>query len=321
MSDVVVSENISGPAMDGLRREFDVAVEPDLWKSPDRLKQALADARGLIVRNQTKVTADVIASAAKLQIIARSGVGVDNIDLEAATKAGVVVSYTPAANAVSVAELALGLILSLARRIPAAHIDTRAGNWNRTAYVGTELCGKTLGLVGFGRIGQMTAERARAFDMQIIAADAFLKPDAPALARLAARLVALDDLLAAADVVSIHVPLTPATNRLFGPAQFARMKPGSLLVNTSRGEVIDEAALVAALGSGRIAGAALDVRTAEPPQPGILNEMPNVILLPHIGAFTDEAQGRVVEAVCRDVRCVLSGQAAIEYFNFAKPKR
>ena len=321
MSDVVVSENISGPAMDALRREFDVAFEPDLWKSPDRLQSQLRDARALLVRNQTQVNAEILAAAPKLQIVARAGVGIDNIDAAAASASGIVVSYAPAANAVSVAELALGLMLSLARNLPQAHADTQAGGWNRLRYMGTELAGKTLGIVGFGRIGQLTAERARAFGMRILAADAVLQPDAPALARTGAQLVPLEQLLLEADVVTLHVPLTPETRGMFGAAQLARMKQGAVFVNTSRGEVVDEPALIAALGEGRIAGAALDVRGVEPPVRSRLNEMSNVIMLPHIGAFTHEAQARVIDAICRDVRAVLTGGEALEYVNFSRSKR
>jgi D-3-phosphoglycerate dehydrogenase len=321
MSDVVVSENISGPAMDAFRGEHSVVYDPDLWKSPERLKGLLAGARALIVRNQTKVTAEVIAAAPKLQVIARAGVGYDNIDVAAASAAGVVVTYTPAANAVSVAELAIGLILAFARNIPAAHADTAAGGWNRIRYMGRELAGATLGVVGFGRIGQLTATRAKAFDMRIVASDIFLKPGAPPLAAMAAELLSLDDLLAAADFVSIHVPLTPETDKLIGAAQLSKMKPTSVLINTSRGEVVDEPALLAAVEAKQIAGAALDVRRQEPPQRGELEKLPNVVLLPHLGAFTHEAQGRVIEAVCRDVAHVLAGRPAEEFVNFAAPKR
>ena len=321
MSDIVVSENISGPAMDRLRHERDVFYSPHLWHSPDELKVALAHAQALVVRNQTKVTADVIAAAPNLKIIARAGVGVDNIDTAAASAAGVVVSYTPAANAVSVAELAMGLMLALARHIPSAHAHATSGGWDRIRYMGTELAGRTLGIVGFGRIGQLVAERARAFGLQIVTADAFLRPDSPALLRYDACLLTLDDLLSASDIVTLHVPLTSETNNLIGAAQLARMKPSALLVNTSRGEVVDEAALLAALELKQITGAALDVRRAEPPGPSGFDALPNVILLPHLGAFTHEAQERVIDAVCRDVKLVLAGQSAVEYVNFPEPKR
>lgn len=321
MSDIVVSENVSGHGMDRLRHELDVFYSPHLWHSPDELKAALAQAQALVVRNQTKVTADVIAAAPRLKIIARAGVGVDNIDVAAASAAGIVVCYTPAANAVSVAELALGLILALARNIPQAHAHATVGGWDRIRYMGTELAGRTLGIIGFGRIGQLVAERARAFGMQIVTADAFLRPDSPALLRNDACLLALDDLLAASDVVTLHVPLTAETNNLIGAAQLARMKPAALLINTSRGEVVDEPALLAALEAKQIAGAALDVRRAEPPSPSGFDALPNVILLPHLGAFTHEAQERVIDAVCRDVKLVLAGQPSVEYVNFPESRR
>ena len=321
MSDIVVSENVSGPAIDRLRHERDVFYSPHLWHSPDELRAALAHAQALVVRNQTKVTAEVIAAAPNLKIIARAGVGVDNIDVAAASAAGVVVSYTPAANAVSVAELAMGLMLALARHIPSAHAHAISGGWDRIRYMGTELAGRTLGIVGFGRIGQLVAERARAFGLQIVTADAVLRPDSPALLRYDACLLTLDDLLSASDIVTLHVPLTPETNNLIGATQLARMKPSALLVNTSRGEVVDEPALLAALESKQIAGAALDVRRAEPPAPSGFDALPNVILLPHLGAFTHEAQERVIDALCRDVKLVLAGQPAVEYFNFPEPRR
>lgn len=321
MSEIVVSENVSGHGMDRLRHERDVFYSPHLWHSPDELKAALAHAQALVVRNQTKVTADVIAAAPQLKIIARAGVGVDNIDVAAASAAGIVVSYTPAANAVSVAELAMGLMLALARHIPSGHVHATHGGWDRVRFMGTELAGRTLGIVGFGRIGQLVAERARAFGMQIVTADALLRPDSPALLRYDACLLTLDDLLSAADVVTLHVPLTAETNNLIGAAQLARMKSAALLINTSRGEVVDEPALLSALEAAQIAGAALDVRRKEPPEPSAFDKMPNVLLLPHLGAFTHEAQERVIDAVCRDVKLVLSGRPAIEYFNFPEPRR
>lgn len=321
MPKILISENVAGPAINALRAAHEVVYDPQLWKSPELLKAAVVDAGALIIRNQTKVTGELLAASPQLKIVARAGVGIDNIDVAAASASGVVVSYTPAANAVSVAELAIGLMLALARNIPAADADTRAGGWNRQRYMGTELAGKTLGVVGFGRIGQMTAERARAFEMKIVAADAWLKPDSPALTRLGATLLSLEALLAEADVVTLHVPLTPETNGLIGAPQLAAMKPSAVLINTSRGEVVDEPALLTALESRQIAGAALDVRRTEPPGPSLFDQMANVVVLPHLGAFTFEAQERVVEALSRDVRLVLAGSPAIEYFNFSMPRR
>ncbi|MEQ8788770.1 MAG: hydroxyacid dehydrogenase [Pirellulaceae bacterium] len=320
MMDVLITENITGAPMDALRRDFDAAFEPELWRDPAKLKQAAAEARAIIVRNQTQVTAEILAAADKLQIVARAGAGLDNVDTEAATGAGVVVSYAPHENSLSVAELAIGLMLGLARKLPAADADTRGGGWDRRTYTGFELSGKTLGIVGFGRIGRMVAERAAVFGMRLVTHDPFVEPDSEVLAPLGATWLELDDLLAESDLVTVHVPLTKGTAGLINDDRLRRMKPGAQLINTSRGEIVDEEALARALESGRLAGAALDVRQCEPPQRGALEQMPTVILTPHIGAFTTEAQERVVAAVCRDVAAVLRGDAAQGYFNFPTPK-
>lgn len=320
MPDIVVSENIVGSAMETLRKELDVRFDPDLWQDPAKLTESIAQARALIVRNQTQVTAELIAAAGRLKIVGRAGAGVNNIDVQAASAAGVVVSHTPGENSISVAELTLGLMLALARKIPAADRDTRAGGWARRRFTGTELLGKTLGVVGLGRIGSLTAARARAFGMTILAHDQYLDPQSPVVRELKARLVSLDELLAEADVVTCHLPLTDETERLFDHRRFSRMKRGALFINTSRGEVVDEAGLVQALEEGRIAGAALDVRQTEPPPPGPLAQFDNVILTPHIAAFTEEAQERVVASVCWDVTAVLRGQEAATYVNFPSPR-
>src|SRR4051812_19545467 len=278
MRDVFVTENIAGEEMDALKRSFDVDFQPDLWKSPEKLHAAIANFRAIIVRNQTRVDRELIAAAKNLQVIGRAGVGLDNVDAKAASDAGVVVAFTPEQNAISVAELALGLMLGLARMIPAADASTRAGKWERQTFTGTELFGKTLGLVGLGRIGFLVATRARAFGMRIVAHDTFVSPDSVLVVESGATLVSMDELLAQADVISVHVPRTPQTERFIGAAAFAQMKPNALFINSSRGEVVDEPALIAALRQKRIAGAALDVRTAEPPTAGELESMPNVIL-------------------------------------------
>lgn len=321
MPDVVVSENIVGAPMESLRREFEVLFDPDLWTDPEGLAAAVSEARGLIVRNQTQVTPDLVRAAKDLRIIARAGAGLNNVAVDAASAAGIVVAYTPDENSVSVAELAIGLLLALARHIPAADRDTRSGGWARRRFTGIELCERTLGVVGLGRIGRLTAARARALGMTIVAHDDFIDPKSPEVRELEARLVDLEELLAQADCITCHVPLTEATLGMFDYARFCRMKPGALFVNTSRGEVVDEEGLVRALEEKRIAGAALDVRQIEPPGPGPLSQMDNVILMPHVGAFTEEAQHRVVASVSRDVRAVLQGGAAIGYVNFPTPRR
>jgi D-3-phosphoglycerate dehydrogenase len=321
MPDVLVTENIVGSPMDSLRRDFDVQFDPELWNDPDRLARGVAEARALIVRNQTHVHAELIHEGANLEIIARAGAGLNNIDVDAASAAGIVVAYTPDENSVSVAELTIGLMLALARKIPQADRDTRAGGWARRRFTGIELADKTLGVVGLGRIGRLTAARARALGMTILAHDDFIDPQASEVRQLEARLVALDQLLEGADFVSCHVPLTEATRGLFDYDRFCRMKPGAIFVNTSRGEVVEEEGLLRALEEKRIAGAALDVRNVEPPGPGPLAEMENVILTPHIAAFTEEAQHRVVASVCRDTAAVLRGDEAVGYVNFPTPRR
>jgi len=315
MPDILISENIRGAAVDALSSRFDVAALPDLWKDPEELKRCVAKARALIVRNQTQVTADVLAAGKKLVVVGRAGVGLDNVDVVAASKAGVVIACTPDQNAISVAELAIGLMLSLARSIPAANADTKEGNWNRQRFFGTELYGKTFGIVGAGKIGFLTARRAQAFGMKILAYDPFLSPDNVLLADLNAKLVDLDFLLANSDVVSCHLPSTPSTHGIFNAQRFGTMKPTATFINTSRGEVVNEADLFQALKSKTIAGAALDVRAKEPPQAGELETLENLILTPHVAAFTKEAQDRVTKTICEDVARVLDGKPAQNAVN------
>ncbi len=311
---------MGGPAFEALKARFTVTLQPDLWKSPDKIKALLPGCRALIVRNQTRVNADVIAAGKDLQVIGRAGAGLDNIELSAATAAGVVVASTPDQNSISVAELALGMMLGLARKIPAADHHAKGNGWERQRFVGTELYGKNFGVVGLGRIGFLTAARARAFGMNILAHDAFISPDSVAVAETRATLMDLDALLAQADFVSCHVPLLPETRKFFNYERFCKMKPGAFFLNLARGEVVDEPGLIKALQEKRIAGAGLDVREQEPPTPSALTEMDNVILTPHIAAFTREAQDRVITAVCQDVAAVLDGRAAKNFVNFSKPR-
>jgi D-3-phosphoglycerate dehydrogenase / 2-oxoglutarate reductase len=321
MPDVLITENITGAEMDALREKFDAVCEPDLWKEAEKLHALIPGFRALIVRNQTLVTRELIAAGARLEVIGRAGVGLDNVDLQAATEHGVVVAFTPEQNANSVAELVIGLILSLARMIPAADRDTKRGGWKRQQFTGIEILGKTLGVVGFGRIGAATAMKARALGMEIVAYDPFVDPESLKAMEVRARVTNLDEVLGAADFVSCHLPETAETRRLFDYARFCQMKPGAYFINTSRGGVVDEGDLIRALQEGKIAGAALDVRETEPPAPGLLAEMENVILTPHVGAFTREGQRRVVTAVCRDVAAVLGGEGARYFANFGRPRK
>jgi D-3-phosphoglycerate dehydrogenase len=320
MTDILITENVSGHWINELKSKFTVTVEPDLWKSPDKIKTLLPGCRALIVRNQTKVNADLLSAATKLQIIGRAGAGLDNIEVPAATAKGVVVVSTPDQNSISVAELTLGMMFALARKIPAANQSTHGGGWERQKFVGTELYGKNFGVVGLGRIGLLTALRARALGMNILAHDTYISPDAVAVAETRARLMDLNSLLAGSDFVSCHTPLTPETRHFFNYDRFAHMKPTAFFLNLARGEVVDEQGLIRALQEKKLAGAGLDVREQEPPAASPLAGMDNVILTPHIAAFTREAQERVVAAVCQDVGAVLAGGNAKNFVNFPKPK-
>jgi D-3-phosphoglycerate dehydrogenase/(S)-sulfolactate dehydrogenase len=321
MADILISENIHGNAVDSLAQRFNVVTKPELWRDPAALAREVAGVRALIIRNQTQITDDLLRGAKHLIVLGRAGVGLDNVDLAACERAGIIVTSTPEQSTISVAELAIGLMLSLARQIPAADADTKQGNWNRQRFFGTELHGKTFGIVGAGRIGLATARRAQAFGMKILAYDPFVSRDNVFLAELNAEVVTFEDLLARADVVSCHLPATPQTLKIFNASVFGRMKPTALLINTSRGEVVDEVALVDALKSKTIAGAALDVRETEPPVTGELEKLPNVLLMPHIAALTREAQTRVTRAICEDVARVLDGQSPLNAVVMPPPSR
>jgi D-3-phosphoglycerate dehydrogenase len=321
MRRILATENLVGCEMDALRKQFDVTFEPELWKNPAKLREMIGEYDAIMVRNQTKVTAELIGAGKKLSVIGRAGVGLDNVDCDAATAAGVVVVYAPEQNSISVAELALGMMLSLARMLPAADASTKAGGWDRKRFFnGIELYGKTLGLLGLGRIGFLTAMRAKAFGMKIVAFDPKISADSPMVVESGARLTALTELLAEADFVSCHIPETPQTVKMLGYEQFCRMKPSAYFINTARGGVVDEAGLGKALEEKKIAGAALDVRAVEPPA-GLLSKADNVLLAPHIGAFTVEGQERVMRSVCGDVAAVLRGESARNFFNFAQPRK
>lgn len=317
---ILISESITGSPVDALAAEFRVVADPDLWKTPEKLKAQLAETEAWIVRNQTRVTAEMIAAAPGLRVIGRAGVGLDNVEVAAASAAGVVVAWTPDQNSISVAELALAMMLALARKLPSADRHVREGGWQRNRFVGVELFGKTLGVVGMGRIGFLTAMRARAVGMSVIAFDKYVSPDSAQVTEARAELVGLDELLARSDFVSCHAPLTKETRHLFNYERFATMKASAYFLNLARGEVVDEAGLARALSEGRIAGAALDVREQEPPGPSPLSAMENVILTPHIAAFTLEGQARVTAAVCGDIASVLRGGEARNFVNFPRPR-
>ncbi|MBL4701285.1 MAG: hydroxyacid dehydrogenase [Phycisphaeraceae bacterium] len=308
MSDILITEKIQGLAIDALGQSYDVKYEPNLWQNDAALRDAVGKTRAMIVRNQTQVTRALIAGGNSLKVIGRAGAGLDNIDVAAACEQGIVVTSTPEQNSLSVAELTLGLMLALARHIPAADRDTRVGNWSRQKFTGVELYGSTVGIVGFGRIGFLTAMRAQAMGMRVVISDPVVGPDAATVNAVGGYVLPLEQVLGAADFICCHVPCTPSTRLFFNADRFAQTKQGAYFINTSRGEVVDELALASVLKSKHLAGAGLDVRSTEPPTASVFDQMDNVILTPHIAAFTDQAQDRVIKAVCLDVAGVLEGK-------------
>jgi D-3-phosphoglycerate dehydrogenase len=318
---IVVPEYMEGPALDRLATRYPTHIDHRLWADLPRLKAELAEARALLVRNQVRVDADLLRAAPRLEVLGRVGVGMDNVDVETASERGVVICYAPDENAVSVAEHVFALMLGLARRIPSADRSVRAGRWERREHTGFELFGKTIGILGLGKIGYRVALRARAFGMSVRAYDPYLSTHHLNVTESGAQLGSLEEVLQHADVVSVHLPLTDETRGLLGAKGLTAMKPGSVLINTSRGGIIDEAALYEALASGHLGGAALDVRETEPPGDSPLHGLANVLFTPHVAAWTREAQEKVLETVTGDVDRVLQGQPAQRYWNFASPQR
>ncbi|WP_054522635.1 hydroxyacid dehydrogenase [Thermanaerothrix daxensis] len=274
--------------------------------SADDLLKVVADYDALIVRGRTKVTAAVFDAAARLKVVGRAGVGVDNIDLNAAKAHKVIVVNSPTATTIAVAELTLGLMLAVVREIPRADATMKAGQWIKKELEGRELWRKTLGVIGFGRIGTEVARRAKAFDMEIIAYDPLLPTEAIRLR--GGEPVSLEDLLARADIITLHVPLDENTRNLLNAEAFAKMKDGVYIICAARGGVIDEDALLQALNSGKVAGAGLDVFATEPPGATALVTHPKVVCTPHIGAQTLEAQTRAAEDIATEVLAALEGK-------------
>jgi D-3-phosphoglycerate dehydrogenase len=284
---IVVADDLPKTALELLRAEgWD--VDSKSGRSPEELSKDVAEADAIVVRSATKVTPEIIAAAKKLRAIARAGTGVDNVNVEAASARGIVVMNAPGANSISVAELAMAQLLSLARKLPAADASMKQGKWDKKSFLGEEVRGKVLGLAGLGRIGQEVARRAQSFEMTVIAHDPFIA--ANVAAELGIELVSLDDLCARADYLSLHMPATPQTKHTFNAERLAKCKKGLKLINTARGELIDELALVDAIKSGHIGGAALDVYTSEPTTDQTLQQLPQVVASPHIAASTREGQ-------------------------------
>jgi len=288
---------------------------PGQMSRPDTLA-AIGEADALIIRSATKADAELIQAAQRLKIIARAGVGVDNVDVDAASSQGVVVVNTPEGNTVATAEFTFGLILALARHIPQAYGSLSSGKWDRKSFMGVELRGKTLGIVGFGRIGRAVARRAQAFDMDVITYDPYIPPDIAEDFRV--RLVSLDDLFSQSDFITLHSLITDETRQMINKASIARMKRGVRIVNAARGALINDADLAEAIKSGQVAGAAVDVYAEEPPPAGHpLIGLPGVIHTPHLAASTEEAQVAVaIEAAKLVVDALLKG----EYRNVVNPQ-
>jgi D-3-phosphoglycerate dehydrogenase len=314
---VLVLEGITDRGLQVLRSEgWTVDIQKAL--PPAELCKIVGPYHAITIRSGSQITAEVLEAAKSLKVIGRPGVGVDNVDLAAATRRGVIVMNSPGGNLVSTAELALALLLSLARNIPAADASIKSEKWDRKSFAGVELHGKRLGVIGLGRIGREVAARGRAFGMEVEAFDPFV---APAVAEaLQVKLRSFDEILQGCDFLTLHTTLTQQSRHLLGKEAFAKIKPGVRIVNAARGELIDEQALLAALESGRVAGAALDVHASEPPKDWALARHPRVVATPHIGAATAEAQERVGTDIAVQVRDYLKGgviQQAVNFFSLS----
>ena len=305
---ILIAEDVWGPAFVELEKRHDVVRDPELWMDPEKLKAKLKEATALVVRNRTRVTAELLAAAPKLKVVARAGVGLDNIDLKAADDLGIVVVAGLGANAVSVAELTVGLAISLLRNIPSANHETKNGSWSRTP--GRELSGMTWGLLGCGATGLATARLLSGFDIRFLGFDPFVQSHDSRLVSLPITMTSLEETLINSDIVSIHMPSTPDTNGLLNAERIEMMKFGAYLINVGRGEVVNETDLSAALKTGKVAAAGLDVRITEPPTVGEIETLPNVILTPHIAGITKERQERITAILTSNIDVILCGEPA-----------
>jgi len=308
---VLIAEELAPAALDVLAHDFEVR-HVDGTDRP-ALLAALAEAEALIVRSATHVDAEAIAAAPKLKVVARAGVGLDNVDVSAATARGVMVVNAPTSNIVSAAEQAVALLLAVARKTVPACVSLKAGEWKRSKFTGVEIAGKTVGVIGLGRIGVLFAQRMAAFGTRLLAYDPYVQP--ARAAQLGVRLVGLEELLRESDFISIHLPRTPETMGLIGARELAMVKPGVRIVNAARGGLVDEQALADAIASGRVAGAGIDVFAKEPCLASPLFEFDNVVVTPHLGASTVEAQDKAGLAVARSVKLALQGEFVPDAVN------
>ncbi|MFI1798548.1 phosphoglycerate dehydrogenase [Streptomyces sp. NPDC020379] len=308
---VLIAEELSPATVDALGPDFEIRH----CNGADRaaLLPAIADVDAVLVRSATRIDAEAVAAAKRLRVVARAGVGLDNVDVAAATKAGVMVVNAPTSNIVTAAELACGLLIATARNIPQANSALKNGEWKRSKYTGVELSEKTLGVVGLGRIGVLVAQRMSAFGMKIVAYDPYVQP--ARAAQMGVRLLTLDELLETADFITVHLPKTPETLGLIGDEALHKVKPSVRIVNAARGGIVDEAALATALKEGRVAAAGLDVYAQEPCTDSPLFEFDNVVATPHLGASTGEAQEKAGIAVAKSVRLALAGELVPDAVN------
>jgi D-3-phosphoglycerate dehydrogenase len=312
MPKVLISDQLSPAAVEiFLNRGIDVDVKPGL--SPAELRAAIEPYDGLAIRSATKVTKELLAAAPNLKVVGRAGIGIDNVDVKSATARGVVVMNTPYGNAITTAEHAIALMFALSRQIPEASASTKAGKWEKNRFMGVELFGKTLGVIGCGNIGSIVADRAVGLKMRVVAYDPYLTEQRSV--ELGVEKVELDDLLRRADVITLHTPLTDATRNILSRAAIARMKPGVRIINCARGGLVDEAALAEALQSGHVAGAALDVFETEPATASPLFELGSVVCTPHLGASTAEAQENVALQVAEQMSDFLLTGAVANAIN------
>jgi D-3-phosphoglycerate dehydrogenase/(S)-sulfolactate dehydrogenase len=304
---IVISEDVWSADFEALAESFPVLREPDLWSNKDELKAKLADATALVVRNRTQVTREIIEAAPKLKVIARAGVGLDNIDVKAADDNGVVVAAALGINAVAVGEQTVLMALAISRKLIELDASTRAGEWNRKA--GREITGKTWGLLGFGATARATAELLKGFKVKVLAYDPFAKPDANYLQSINAELVSMEQVITESDYISIHLPATAETKDVINSVLLSKMKKSVILISVGRGEVINEADLEKALRDRVIAGAGLDVRAQEPPKDHRFTDLSNVVLAPHVAGITQESQAAINQVLVSEIRAALTGGA------------
>ncbi|MBM3251590.1 MAG: phosphoglycerate dehydrogenase [Candidatus Omnitrophica bacterium] len=311
---VLISDKLSDEGVQIIKKEKELQVDIKTELKPEELKQIIKDYDALVVRSGTKVTKEIIDAASNLKVIGRAGVGLDNVDLEAATARGIIVMNTPGGNTISTAEHTMSMILALSRSIPQACSSLKAGEWKRSKFMGTELYNKVLGIVGLGRIGSEVAKRALSFGMKVVAFDPFISLEVSK--QMGVEVMELKDVLSGSDYITIHTPLSDETKHMISDQEFAIMKPTAKIVNCARGGIIDEAALFKALESKKIAGAAIDVFENEPPTGSPLLKLDNIVLTPHLGASTEEAQVNVAIEIAEVVRDALLGRGVRNAANY-----